>query len=112
MQQQSSKLNLARVLDAWETQVTQAHPQLRKQIAGCGPALLPRFAVHYQKLQALSRHARRTLQRKWKQSLSGIALLLALNPAQAATINVDGTNCTLIDAINDLPSAPPMPISL
>ena len=43
---------------------------------------------------------RRALQRKWKQSLAGVALLLALGqePVLAATINVsDG--CSLINAI-------------
>src|SRR5689334_23367524 len=101
MQQRSTQLNRASVLDAWENQVNQAqnNPQLRQQITVLGAALLPRFAAHYRRLQALSRHTRRALQRKWKQSLSGIALLLALNPAQAATINVDEVTCTLVDAI-------------
>ena len=44
---------------------------------------------------------RRSLQRQWKRSLAGVALLIALGqaPALAATINVGGT-CTLIRAIN------------
>jgi hypothetical protein len=44
---------------------------------------------------------RRSLQRQWKRSLAGLALLNALGqaPALAATINVGGT-CTLIRAIN------------
>jgi len=66
-----------------------------------GPALLPRFAGYYQGLARLPRRGRRTLQRQWRRSLGGLALLLALGqaPALAATINVDGVNCTLIDAI-------------
>jgi hypothetical protein len=50
---------------------------------------------------------RRSLQRQWKRSLAGLALLLALGqaPALAATINVGGA-CTLARAIvsanNDL----------
>jgi len=41
------------------------------------------------------------LVRQWRRSLSAIALLLALGqaPALAATISVDGTTCTLVDAI-------------
>jgi len=41
------------------------------------------------------------LVRQWRRSLSAIALLLALGqaPALAAVINVDGTACTLVDAI-------------
>jgi hypothetical protein len=44
---------------------------------------------------------RRALQRKWKQSLAGVALLLALGqtPALAATISANVTTCTLVDAI-------------
>ena len=47
------------------------------------------------------RHTRRALMRQWRRSLSAIALLLALGqaPALAAVINVDGTACTLVDAI-------------
>ena len=43
---------------------------------------------------------RRSLQRQWKRSLAGVALLLALGqaPAHAATINVGGA-CTLVRAI-------------
>jgi hypothetical protein len=63
--------------------------------------LLPGFLHHYQQLKALPRKTRRSLQRQWKRSLAGLALLIALGqaPALAATINVSGT-CTLIRAIN------------
>ncbi|MGH8478886.1 MAG: hypothetical protein ACREXK_04755 [Gammaproteobacteria bacterium] len=68
--------------------------------APAGAALWPRFAGYYQALARLPRKARRALQRRWRRSLGGIALLCALGqaPALAATINVGG-GCTLIDAI-------------
>ena len=63
--------------------------------------LLPRVLGYYTRLCALPRRTRRALVRQWRRSLSAIALLLALGqaPALAATINVDGTICTLVDAI-------------
>ena len=65
------------------------------------PDLYPRYSDYYRQLSQLPRRVRRALQRQWKRSLSALALLLALGqaPALAATINVDGTNCTLADAI-------------
>jgi hypothetical protein len=72
--------------------------------------LLPGFAAHYQRLRALPRRTRRSIQRRWKRTLSAIALLLTLGqaPAWAATltvspstppaINADG-KCSLIEAI-------------
>ena len=70
-------------------------------LAAAGPDVLPRFAGCYQRLARLPRRLRRQLQRRWRRSLAAIALLLALGqaPALAATINVDGTSCTLVDAI-------------
>ncbi len=79
-------------------------------LAPPGPALWPRFAGYYQELARLPRKARRALQRRWRRSLGGLALLLALGqaPALAATIAVDGTSCTLVDAVtaanNDAPT--------
>lgn len=69
-------------------------------VAAPGSALWPRFAGYYQGLARLPRRLRRALQRRWRRSLGGIALLCALGqaPALAADINVDGT-CTLVDAI-------------
>jgi hypothetical protein len=63
--------------------------------------LLPRFATAYQQLRTLPKWLRRRLQRHWHASLGGLALLLTLGqaPALAVTINVDGTVCTLVDAI-------------
>ena len=102
MSQPSIKAPLgARVLPLWPEQETAAvntlglAPDLLRQ-----PELLPRFAAHYTQLRALPRRVRRALQRQWKQSLAGAALLLALGqaPALAATINVTG-GCTLVAAI-------------
>ena len=69
-------------------------------LAAAGPALWPRFAGCYQGLTRLPRRLRRALQRRWRRSLGGIALLCALGqaPALAATIAVGGS-CTLVDAI-------------
>ena len=70
-------------------------------LAVAGPALWPRFAGYYQGLARLPRRLRRALQRQWRRSLGGIALLCALGqaPALAATIAVDGPTCNLVDAI-------------
>ncbi len=69
--------------------------------AAAAETLWPRFAGFYRGLARLPRKMRRALQRRWRRSLGGIALLLALGqaPALAATIFVDGTTCTLVDAI-------------
>lgn len=86
-----------------------ARATARPGLAPAGPALWPRFAGYYQGLAHLPQKARRALQRRWRRSLGGIALLCALGqaPALAATINVGG-GCTLIDAItaanNDAPT--------
>ncbi len=70
-------------------------------LAPAGPGLWPRFAGYYHGLACLPRRLRRVLQRRWRRSLGGIALLCALGqaPALAATIFADGTTCTLVDAI-------------
>ena len=72
--------------------------------------LLLRFAAHYRHLSALPRRMRRTLERRWKCTLSAIALLMTLGqaPAFAAILQVapntppaikaDG-KCSLIEAI-------------
>lgn len=85
--------------------LTRFHEELARAaampaLAPAGPALWPRFAGYYQGLTRLPRRLRRALQRRWRRSLGGIALLCALGqaPALAATINVIG-DCTLVDAI-------------
>jgi hypothetical protein len=72
--------------------------------------LLWRFAAHYQRLISLPRRTRRAIERRWKRTLSAIALLMTLGlaPASAAvlevspgtppSINADG-RCSLIEAI-------------
>src|SRR5215217_9310397 len=90
------------ILSAWQAELKAAcNPIIKEQCLQQEPELLPRFAARYQQLKALRRRVRRSLQRQWKQSLAGIALLLALGqaPALAATINVNGTTCTLVNAI-------------
>ena len=76
-------------------------PSLKQQLSQSEGELLPCFVAHYQQLKALLRRLRRSLQCRWKRSLAGVALLVALGqaPAMAATINVGGT-CTLVRAIN------------
>jgi Dockerin type I domain len=89
-------------LAAWQEQVTAAarQPWLTSYLVARGPELWPRFAAHYATLQAFPRRVRRALQRQCRQSLAGIALLMALGaaPAPAATIPVGGA-CTLVAAI-------------
>lgn len=90
------------VLCAWREGMAEAarNPRLKEQFLDREEALLPCFAERYEKLKALPRRMRRTLQRIWKRSLVGLALLLALGqaPALAATINVGG-GCLLVNAI-------------
>jgi hypothetical protein len=73
------------------------------------PFLL-RFAELYRHLSNLPRRARRSMERRWKRTLSAIALLMALGqaPALAATIQVSAAtppsikadgHCSLIEAI-------------
>src|SRR3954468_9171006 len=93
----------ARTRAAWQTQVAAARktPGLLPFLVRQRHKLLPCFALAYHRLRALPRRVRRRLQRHWHVSLGGLALLLTLGqtPALAVTINVDGTVCTLVDAI-------------
>src|SRR5262245_1136782 len=63
--------------------------------------LLPRFAAVYQHLREVPRRVQRHLQRHSKDALAGVALVLTLGQgaAWADIINVNGTTCTLINAI-------------
>src|SRR5215510_6499367 len=92
----------ARVRAAWQEQVAAARttPGLVPALLRQRQELLPGFAAYYTQLRALPRRVRRALQRKWKLSLAGVALLLALGatPGQAATIPVSAT-CSLVNAI-------------
>src|SRR3954447_19859571 len=93
----------ARVRAAWQTQLTTAKqtPGLLQLLMQQRHNLLPRFAAAYDALRTLPRRLRRHLQRHWRQSLAGLALGLALGQGGvlADTIDVDGTTCTLINAI-------------
>jgi hypothetical protein len=86
-------------------------PKLVREIERHEGKLLPCFMEQYERLMALPRRVRKAIQRKWKHSLAGVALLLALGaaPAQAATtINVPaGDEAALIQAINDANSEVP-----
>src|SRR5829696_6827929 len=90
------------ILSAWQAELkATGDPSLKQQLSYREGELLPQFIEHYQQLKTLRRRVRRGLQRQWKRSLAGVALLLALGqaPALAATINVGG-GCTLVRAIN------------
>src|SRR5580765_3862578 len=93
----------ARTRAAWQTQVAAAKktPGLLPFLVRQRHDVLPRFASAYRRLRTLPKWLRRRLQRHWHASLGGLALLLTLGqaPALAVTLNVDGTVCTLVDAI-------------
>lgn len=102
MRQAHSNVSERSILSTWREGLAQAvrNPILQQTLLRRQRELLPRFAEHYIELKTLPRRERRSLQRRCKQSLPGVALLLALGqaPALAATINVGGA-CTLVDAI-------------
>jgi hypothetical protein len=64
------------------------NPIIKKQCLQQAPELLPRFAEHYQQIRALRRRLRRSLQRQWKRSLAGLALLIALGQAPALVLSL------------------------
>ena len=88
---------------SFEAQLAKARETLNlsSTLADPTPDLYSRYACYHGYLHHLPRRARRALQRQWKRSLAALALLLTLGqvPALAATIKVDGTSCTLADAI-------------
>jgi hypothetical protein len=90
------------ISSAWQESVSEAstNAAFKQALLQQEGELLHSFADHYEKLKALPRRMRRALQRQWKRSLAGIALMLALGmaPALAATIKV-GRNCTLSQVI-------------
>ncbi|HEY1371581.1 MAG TPA: hypothetical protein VGH50_03865 [Candidatus Binatia bacterium] len=109
----------AGIVAAWDSEMARAKeiPSLARLIAERGAEVYPEFAKRYAEVRALSRGARRALQRRlaasrdlaqipaeWQRrlaySIAGAALLLVLSeaPLRAATINV-GPGCTLSDAI-------------
>ncbi len=89
------------ISSAWQNELAATYNRsLKQKLSQREGELQHRFAEHYEKLRSLPRRMRRSLQRQWKRSLAGLALLMALGqaPALAATINVGGT-CTLVNAI-------------
>src|SRR5215218_8052372 len=102
MPQARSETFAQALLFAWQAELKAfGNRNVRQQCQQQEGELLPRFAEHYQQLKTLRRRLRRSLQRHWKRSLAGVALLMALGqaPAMTATINVGGT-CTLVRAIH------------
>jgi hypothetical protein len=101
------------LLSAWqdELQATR-NPIVKEQCLPQEPDLLPRFADHYEKLKALPRRMRRSLQRQWKCSLAEAPLLLTpgLGPALAATLDhrtrrsLDGSSLFHIPFNNLIPA--------
>jgi hypothetical protein len=91
------------ILSAWQQGLSEASKDVtfKQALLQRECELLPRFEEHYKRLKTLPRRMRRALQRQWRRSLAGLALLLVLGqaPALAATINVGG-QCTLVRAIN------------
>lgn len=90
-------------LALWLEQMAEAEekPWLASFVLRWGEWILRRFIHFYRRLRAQPRRTRRFLKARLKTTLAGAALLLALSntPVYAATINVDGTSCTLVDAI-------------
>ena len=93
------------LLAAWRQQLQTAlsKPWLAAGWLAQNRALLQRFTRTYDHLRQQPRPVRRRLQRQWGASLAGAALALALLNAPAHAIpggiTVDGTSCTLVDAI-------------
>lgn len=91
------------ISEAWQDQLIEAsqNSHLANSILRRGSDVKPRFAYFYQKLLGLPRRTRRALCRKPAITLASTALMLALSsdPVDAVTIPVDGTACTLADAI-------------
>ncbi len=90
-------------LAIWQTHLEESakKPWLAGVILKHGSKILRRFIHFYRRLRSQPRRIRRFLQAKTATTLVGASLLLALSntPVHAATISVDGTTCTLIDAI-------------
>ena len=91
-------------LQAWQQALAEV-PQTAALVGAQRGDLFGRFVEWYGRLRRRPRAERRRLQRRLGMSLAGVALLLAVNGAAigiaspTATIVVDGTTCTLVDAI-------------
>ena len=88
----------------WRFHIAEAikRPSLAQAILARGQRLAWRFVHFYRRMRRQPRRTRRFLKIKLAGSLAAAALFLALSgtPAYAATITVDGTTCTLVDAID------------
>ncbi|MCA9981667.1 MAG: hypothetical protein KDD89_12560, partial [Anaerolineales bacterium] len=84
---------------------TNRHAWQQSILLQYGQRILQRVIALREQLAALPRPTRRKLKTATGMGLTSLALALALalagspTPAHAATINVDGTTCTLADAI-------------
>jgi hypothetical protein len=66
------------MLSAWQAELKATrNATIKQQCLQQAPDLLPQFAQHYDKLKPLPHRLRRCLQRQWKQSIAGVALLMA-----------------------------------
>jgi hypothetical protein len=99
----SSVLLDSTVVREWYAQLAEASktPGLVQHLVRRTGELLPRFVAYYDMLRAVPRRIRRALVRGRGLTLGRVALLLALcgAPLHAAVISVNGTTCTLADAI-------------
>ena len=89
---------------AWVKQLKQHAPNqgLMRHVWQKEQQVFKRFTYFHERLQTLSRRWRRALYRVLGVSLTTAAFLLAVGlalPAKANSITVDGTTCTLADAI-------------
>ena len=79
------------VLCAWRDQLDAASLpiSLKHHLRTHEQVLLPCFVAQYTKLKALPRRMRRSLQREWKRSLAGVALLMALSTGSAVAAQIN-----------------------
>ena len=73
------------IFEAWQKGLYESShmPLLKMQLAKKDNWLFFSFKEQYEELMALPRRVRRAMQRKWKHSLAGVALLLALGAGPA-----------------------------
>src|SRR5262245_5224054 len=90
-------------LGAWRGQLAATGKRLglRTYLLQHRQELLPRFAAAYRQLRTLPRRLRKALQRRWRLSLAGVALLLTVQPGVSEAANFTaGTAAELVTAIN------------
>ncbi|MEZ4768077.1 MAG: hypothetical protein R2844_06575 [Caldilineales bacterium] len=107
MEETAHDIRTADTLEAWQHALVEVPttPAMSGVLLRRKADLFGRFSVWYERLRSRPQAERRRLQRRFGLSLAGVALLLSLNgsatgaSSPAATIVVDGTTCTLVDAI-------------